>query len=132
MNRSLPLRCTAIAFALLATRWLGAAPTVEPPARAGPVDELRAQLEAHVGAPQFGGALWGVKIVSLDTGRTWFEHHADRLMSPGSNCKLFTAALALDRLGGDFRFSTPLLATARPDAAGELRGDLVVSGRSDP
>ena len=132
MNRSLPLRCTAIAFALLATRWLGAAPTVKPPAGAGTVDELRAQLEAHVGAPRFSGALWGVKIVSLDTGRTWFEQHADRLMSPGSNCKLFTAALALDRLGGDFRFSTPLLATAKPDAAGELRGDLVVSGRGDP
>ena len=132
MNRHLPLRCTTIAFFLLASSWLETTAAAELPARAGTVAELRAQFEAEVTAPRFGGALWGVKIVSLDTGRTWFEHHADRLMSPGSNCKLFTAALALDRLGGDFRFSTPLLATARPDAAGELRGDLVVSGRSDP
>jgi D-alanyl-D-alanine carboxypeptidase/D-alanyl-D-alanine-endopeptidase (penicillin-binding protein 4) len=73
-----------------------------------------------------------VKIVSLDSGHNWFEHHADRLMSPASNCKLFVAALALDRLGGDYRIVTPLLATAKPAANGELRGDLIVSGRGDP
>ena len=64
------------------------------------VGELRARLEAHVTEARFGGGLWGVKIVSLDSGRTLFEHHADRLMSPASNTKLYTGALALDVLGG--------------------------------
>ena len=49
-----------------------------------------------------------------------------------SNTKLFTGALALDRLGPDFRLRTSLYAAARPDAGGELAADLIVFGRGDP
>ncbi len=93
--------------------------------------ELRARVEAHVTQPRFKSALWGVKITSLETGKTLFEHDADRLMSPASNCKLYASALALDRLGGDYRIMTPILGTAKPEADGTLRGDLVISGRGD-
>ena len=95
-------------------------------------DELHAQIEAHVTQPRFNAALWGVKVVSLDTGKTVFEHHADRLMSPASNSKLYVGALALDRFGGDYRIVTPVLATAPPDRRGKLKGDLIISGRGDP
>ncbi len=98
---------------------------------AGALRDLPAQLEALVSQPRFAGALWGVKVVSLDTGRTRFEHHPDRRMSPASNSKLYVGALALDQLGGDYRIRTPLLATAAVDAAGVLRGDLIVAGRGD-
>jgi serine-type D-Ala-D-Ala carboxypeptidase/endopeptidase (penicillin-binding protein 4) len=94
--------------------------------------ELRAQLDAHLDQPRFKGALWGVKIVSLKTGRLVYENHPDRLMSPASNSKLYVGALALDTLGGDYKFMTPLLAAAKPDKAGVLRGDLIVSGCGDP
>jgi len=94
--------------------------------------ELSDQIETHLTQPRFHGALWGVKVVSLDSGKTVFEHHADRLMSPASNSKLYAAALALDRLGPDYRIVTPLLATAKPDADGTVHGDLVISGRGDP
>ena len=94
--------------------------------------ELRAQLDAHLNQPRFASALWGVKIISLDTGKTVYENHADRLMSPASNSKLYTAALALDTLGGDYRFATPVLATAKVGRNGILHGDLIVSGRGDP
>ncbi|MBW8863543.1 MAG: D-alanyl-D-alanine carboxypeptidase/D-alanyl-D-alanine-endopeptidase, partial [Verrucomicrobia bacterium] len=96
------------------------------------LDELRAQLTAQVEQPRFSGALWGIKIVGLDSGKVIFEHHADRLMSPASNSKLYPGALALDRLGADYHIITPLLATAKPDADGTLHGDLVISGRGDP
>ncbi len=96
------------------------------------VDELRERLTAHVAQPRQGGALWGVKVMSLDAGQTLFEHHADRLLSPASNCKLYVGALALDQLGGDYRIVTPIFGTVKPEAAGELKGDLVVSGRGDP
>ena len=99
---------------------------------AATVPELAGQIEAHLAEPRFQGALWGVKIVSLDSGKTIFEHHADRLMSPASNSKLYAGALALDRLGGDYRIVTPILATARPDADGIVRGNLVIAGRGDP
>ncbi len=94
--------------------------------------ELQAQIAAHITQPRFSSALWGVKVVSLDTGRTLFEHHADRLMSPASNAKLYVAALALDQLGRDYRIVTPIRATAAPDVNGTIHGNLVISGRGDP
>jgi D-alanyl-D-alanine carboxypeptidase/D-alanyl-D-alanine-endopeptidase (penicillin-binding protein 4) len=53
-------------------------------------------------------------------------------MLPASNMKLYTVAAALDRLGPDFRFKTSVYAQAAPDAAGTVRGDLIVYGRGDP
>lgn len=93
--------------------------------------ELREKLSAYVAQPRFDGALWGIKVISLDTGLTLFESHADRLMSPASNCKLYTGALALDQFGGDYRISTPIYATANVNASGTVKGDLVVVGHGD-
>ena len=96
------------------------------------IEELRGQLAAHLENPRYRRALWGVKVMSLDSGATLFEREPSRLQSPASNSKLYTGALALDRLGGDYRISTPIFATAAPDAEGVVRGDVIVSGRGDP
>ena len=76
--------------------------------------------------------MWGVKVVSLDSGKTLFEENAEKLFSPASNCKLYTVALALDKLGGDYRIRTSLYSMAKPDQRGTLKGDLIVYGRGDP
>ena len=96
------------------------------------VAELAGQIDAHISQPKFSAAIWSIKIVSLDTGRTLYENHADRRMSPASNSKLYTGALGLDRFGGGYQIVTPIFATAPVDAAGTLHGDLIVSGRGDP
>jgi D-alanyl-D-alanine carboxypeptidase/D-alanyl-D-alanine-endopeptidase (penicillin-binding protein 4) len=96
------------------------------------LESLRARLAAHLSTPRYTSAAWGVKVLSLDTGVTLFEHNGDKYFSPASNTKLYTAALALDRLGTDFRVKTSLYATARPDADGRIKGDLIVYGRGDP
>src|SRR5258708_38640377 len=75
--------------------------------------ELRQRLEAHISQPRFASAVWGVKVVSFDTGQTVFEHHPDPLMSPASNRKQYTATLALDRLRGEFAIGTPTYATVK-------------------
>src|ERR1035437_7204248 len=94
--------------------------------------ELRQRLATHIGQPKYDAALWGVKIISLDTGITVFEHNPQKLFSPASNSKLYTVALALDRLGADYRIKTSLYAKAKPSRAGTLKGDLIVYGRGDP
>ena len=94
--------------------------------------ELQQRLADHVSQPQFAAGLFGVKIVSLDSGKTLFEHDAEKLFSPASNSKLYTVALALDQLGGDHRIKTSLYATVKPDRRGTLKGDLIVYGRGDP
>jgi D-alanyl-D-alanine carboxypeptidase/D-alanyl-D-alanine-endopeptidase (penicillin-binding protein 4) len=82
------------------------APVVAPLPPVASLAELQSRLEAHVSDPRFAAAAWGVKIVSLDTGRTLYAHAPDRRLSPGSNAKLYVAALALDTLGGDYRVRT--------------------------
>ena len=69
--------------------------------------------------------------VSLDRGDTLFAREADRLYTPASNRKLFTAASALHWLGPGHRFRTALVASG-PVEADTLRGDLVLIGRGDP
>ncbi|MGH7940572.1 MAG: D-alanyl-D-alanine carboxypeptidase/D-alanyl-D-alanine endopeptidase [Limisphaerales bacterium] len=106
------------------------------PARAAAKDiptlaELQQKISTFVSQPRFNGAIWGVKIISLDTGKTLFETNAVRLMSPASNCKLFTAAAALDHFGGDYRIATPIYATSRPNRKGIIHGDLIIVGRGD-
>jgi serine-type D-Ala-D-Ala carboxypeptidase/endopeptidase (penicillin-binding protein 4) len=96
------------------------------------IDSLRARIAAHISQPRFAPAAWGVKIVSLDSGKMLFEQNAQKYFSPASNAKLYTAALTLDMLGTDYRIKTSLYSTARPDKAGTLKGDLIVYGRGDP
>lgn len=107
-----------------------AAPAV-PGTGARTLDELAGQMDAHLSQSKFSTATWGVKVVSVATGRTVYQNHAERLMSPASNSKLYTGALGLDRFGGDHRFATPILSTGHMDAGGVLRGDLIVCGRGD-
>ncbi|HEV2390837.1 MAG TPA: D-alanyl-D-alanine carboxypeptidase/D-alanyl-D-alanine-endopeptidase [Verrucomicrobiae bacterium] len=98
----------------------------------GEISKLRRELTELINQPKYAAAFWGIKIVSLDTGRTLFEHNAQKLLSPASNCKLYTVAVALDRLGADYRIKTSLYAATRPNAGGFLEGDLIVYGRGDP
>ena len=94
--------------------------------------ELQQRMAERIGQARFAAALWGVKVVSLDSGKTLFEHNPGKLFTPASNSKLYTVALALDRLGADYRIRTSLYAQARPNRSGTLEGDLTVYGRGDP
>ena len=94
--------------------------------------ELQQWLSNHVAQPKFSAALLGVKVVSLDSGKTLFEENAQKLFSPASNSKLYTVALAFDRLGADYRIKTSIYAASKPDADGVVAGDLTIYGRGDP
>ncbi len=93
---------------------------------------LQTKLKAHVTQKKFDAGLFGVKIVSLDTGKVLFENDSQKLFSPASNSKLYTTALGLDRLGADYKINTSLYSTAQPNGRGTLDGDLIVYGRGDP
>jgi D-alanyl-D-alanine carboxypeptidase/D-alanyl-D-alanine-endopeptidase (penicillin-binding protein 4) len=96
------------------------------------LESLRARIAGHIAQPRFARAAWGAKVVSLVTGKVVFEHDAGRYFNPASNAKLYTAALALDALGDDFRIKTSLYAASGPDRTGRLAGDLLLYGRGDP
>jgi serine-type D-Ala-D-Ala carboxypeptidase/endopeptidase (penicillin-binding protein 4) len=109
----------------------GVAPAQEVPPVAT-IAELQKRLADHISNPKFTAATWGVKIVSLDSGEIIFEHNPHKLFSPASNSKLYTVALALDRLGPDYRIRTSLYADSKPNKWSTLKSDLILFGRGDP
>ena len=97
--------------------------------QAQPGRKISELLEA---TPALRSAFWGIEAVDLDTGKTVFSRDASSLFTPASNIKLFTAALALDRLGPDFHFRTRVLSAEAPDRDGVVRGALFLVGGGDP
>ncbi len=126
MRRRSPFTSRLALVAGLVLAWQAAGQNPSAPASLADLQEL---LSNHICQPKYEGAIWGIKIASLETGKTLFEHNPRKLLSPASNCKLYTVALALDRLGPDYRIRTSVFAKARPDRRGTLRGDLIVYGR---
>src|SRR5260363_349714 len=103
------------------------------PAEPAPsVASLAARIQRHIEQPRFSAAQWGIKIVSMDTGRTVFERNADKYCIPASNAKLYTGALALDAFAPGMRIPTRLYATAPIDSKGVTNGHLVLYGQGDP
>ena len=90
------------------------------------------RTEALLGAVPASKGEWGLLIVDAESGETLYEQNADKYFVPASNMKLFTTALALSKLGPDFRFHTTLETSGAISKEGVLGGDLVLVGRGDP
>lgn len=92
-----------------------------PAAGAGLADRIAAAVDS---APAPVRGVFGVHVVDLATGQTVYARNEGQLLLPASTMKLFTAALALERLGPDYRFETRLVR--------EPSGDLTLIGSGDP
>lgn len=76
-------------------------------------------------------AVAAVRVLGLPDGRVLYERNPDLSLTPASNMKLFTSAVALAKLGPDYRFTTRVL--ARGERRGQtLHGDLILQGGGDP
>jgi serine-type D-Ala-D-Ala carboxypeptidase/endopeptidase (penicillin-binding protein 4) len=82
---------------------------------------IDALLESSASA---GMGFVGIHVANADSGALLYKRNEDRLFLPASNWKLVTTAMALDRLGPDYRFETHVIR----DAA----GNLVLVGAGDP
>jgi D-alanyl-D-alanine carboxypeptidase/D-alanyl-D-alanine-endopeptidase (penicillin-binding protein 4) len=91
-----------------------------------------ARADALLGAVPASKGEWGLLVTDAETGETLFEQNADKYFVPASNMKLFTTALALAKLGPDYRFHTTLETRGTISNAGVLDGDLMLVGRGDP
>ncbi|HLJ09587.1 MAG TPA: D-alanyl-D-alanine carboxypeptidase/D-alanyl-D-alanine-endopeptidase [Planctomycetaceae bacterium] len=95
-------------------------------------DRLGSQIGEIINASEFKQAHWGILVVDLAGGQTVFELNADRLFAPASVTKLFSTAAALDGLGAEYRFVTPIVRRGEVDPSGELKGDLILIASGDP
>ncbi len=101
------------------------------PAAVDSAELLRADLNRIFSDSAFARAQWGVKVFSLDRSEILYERDSLRLYIPASNNKIVTAAVALMRLGPEFRFETQVL-TDGNIAEGVLHGNLIIVSSGDP
>ncbi len=91
---------------------------------------LHNRIEKMIHGPNYQQARWGILVVDAATGRTIYEHDADRLFLPASTTKLYSCSAALAALGPDYRFQTPVY--RRGSVKGEkLQGDLILVAQGD-
>lgn len=93
---------------------------------------LHRRIELLLASEDARGASWGIHVVDLKSRRVIYQHNATAHFTPASNTKLFSTALAIERLGPSYRFETTVRASGPPDAAGVLHGDLRLVGGGDP
>ena len=86
--------------------------------------DLSQAIDALMQASPVARASVGIQVIELKTGNPLYSRNADRLFLPASNMKLFTSALALERLGPEYRLSTRLVRATS--------GDLILVGGGDP
>ena len=96
-----------------------------------PIKILGSDLNRIFSDGRLADAQLGIEIYSLDRKETLFEKNSLKLLVPASNNKIITAAVALIRLGPDYRFKTQVWADG-PILDGVLRGNLVIVGFGDP
>lgn len=94
--------------------------------------DLARHIDSAIDSSELRSARLGVSVISLTDGATLYQRDADRLFTPASNMKIYTTAVALDLLGADYRWRTSVYASAQPDAAGRVQGDLILYGRGAP
>ncbi len=111
-----------------------AARPAAPPAPRWTTPRSAAALSSDLGAilSRREDGQWGAMVVSVTRGDTLFARDADAPMVPASTMKMYTSALALDRLGPDWRFRTEVLREGALEGDGTLRGNLVMRGDGDP
>ena len=91
-----------------------------------------ARADALLGPAPASKGEWGLLVVDAENGDTLYEQNADKYFVPASNMKLFSTALALAKLGPDFRFRTTLEMRGAISNEGALSGDVALVGRGDP
>ena len=72
----------------------------------------------------------GAVVFRLSDATTLLSHRPDASMQPGSNMKLVTTLVGLEKLGPTFRTRTEMR-TVAPIDDGVLRGDLILRGGGD-
>lgn len=97
---------------------------------------LNSAWEELVGAEGFEHATLGACVLDAETGELLFSRSHQTSMLTASTMKAIVTRAALDVLGRDFRFVTPVFyegSLARMDADGwSLNGDVVIQGTGDP
>jgi D-alanyl-D-alanine carboxypeptidase/D-alanyl-D-alanine-endopeptidase (penicillin-binding protein 4) len=92
--------------------------------------DLESTLAGLTGRTRSGA--WGAMVVSLTRGDTLYAYNAGEQLLPASTMKLLTSAIAFERFGPTYQFSTDALRDGQVGPDGTLAGNLYLRGDGDP
>lgn len=122
----------AISFALAFLMVLAAPARSQETKRSRPAERFAARADILLGANPVSKGEWGLSIVDAASGEVLYEKNSASYFVPASNMKLLTTALALDKLGVNYRFRTTVETNGVLSPSGSLTGNLILVGRGDP
>jgi D-alanyl-D-alanine carboxypeptidase/D-alanyl-D-alanine-endopeptidase (penicillin-binding protein 4) len=101
-----------------------------PPARPRRKIPLPNAVARILADPTVNQAHWGISVVTL-SGDSIYKLNDSQYFNPASNAKLFTTAAAYALLPSGLTFTTLISSAAPVSPAGEVAGDLTITGVGD-
>ncbi len=93
-------------------------------------NNLPPEIQKIMQQPKYEHSIWGLYVKDLKTGHVIYDLNSNLLFSPASTTKLFSVAALLHTFGNNYRFKTPVYATAEIKN-GLLEGNLILVGQGD-
>lgn len=89
------------------------------------------EIDAILNKPQYENAVWGLRVVDLNTGEVIINLRPNYNFFIGSVRKIFSVGEFLSQVGSDYKFRTPVAYQGTIDADGILHGDLILVASGD-
>ena len=90
-----------------------------------------AAIQAIFNAPFYNGAIWGLRVDDLDTGKTLIDLQQDCQLYIGSVRKVFSIGELVNQIGPEYRYNTPVFHLGDVGSDGVLHGNLVLVASGD-
>ncbi|WP_457518257.1 D-alanyl-D-alanine carboxypeptidase/D-alanyl-D-alanine endopeptidase [Streptomyces sp. TE33382] len=92
---------------------------------------VSADLQKFMNTAPWSSGKWGVQVADLETGEIVQSKDTGSQFMTGSTAKTFAVGAALDVLGEDHRFRTPVVHSGTVSPDGRLSGNLIMVGSGD-
>lgn len=96
------------------------------------MDTLDREISSVLSRETFQNATIGIRICDAVSSRALYSYNSHLSITPASNQKLVTAAVALKNLDPGFTYQTVVQAVSGPDSEGIIHGDVWLKGSGDP
>ncbi len=92
---------------------------------------IPADIRAIFNKPLYDGAIWGLRVIDLDTGKVLINLKPDYPFFIASVRKIFSVGELLNEIGADHLFITPIYKDGEVDGSGVLNGNLILVASGD-
>ncbi len=92
---------------------------------------IPADIRAILEKPLYDGAIWGLRVVDLDTGEALIDLEPEYPFFIGPVRQVFTVGELLNEIGPEHKFVTPVYKQGEVNGSGVLDGELILVASGD-